>query len=109
MRGEDVTKVNKQHIPKSVFTVDLKEFWSQVDRARGEETDDLEISSGLSTDDPQAEVQDYLDANVRHTWALTPSPEQFYRLFRITPPAEAIGSNCFHAVGLELYGDVHEE
>ena len=105
VEDDEVTKVKKSHLPGEMFGADgsLDVFRQQIDKA---------VESGPGHKYIlQEEVQDYLDAHVRQTWALTPSPTEFYRIFRITPQVEWVHhqSECFHAVGFEFYGDVNEE
>mmetsp|Transcript_41548 Transcript_41548/g.110797 ORF Transcript_41548/g.110797 Transcript_41548/m.110797 type:complete len:243 (+) Transcript_41548:211-939(+) len=105
VKDDEVTKVNKSHLPVEVFDANgsLDRFRKQIDKA---------VESGPEHKyNPQEEFQDYLDAHVRQTWALTPSPTEFYRFFRITPQVEweHYQNECFHAVGFEFYGDVNEE
>ena len=48
----------------------------------------------------------------RRTFALTPT-DNYYRFFRISSAGTEVGVSdglgCLHGIGLELYGDVHEE
>lgn len=57
---------------------------------------------------------EFAERERRGTWQLSPSSDEFYQYFRI------IGSGmdyersetslvCLHGIGLELYGDIHEE
>lgn len=58
--------------------------------------------------------QEFVEREFRHTWQITPPSDIFCRYFRIigVGPDYEHGENastCLHGVGLELYGDVHEE
>ena len=110
---DDVTKVCRSDLPEEMFhpNGNLDSFQRQFERAVQSEPLGVHGVRPEHRYDPQEELQDYLDAHARQTWALTPSPTEFYRFFRITPPAEyePDDCSCFHAVGFEFYGDVHEE
>ena len=58
--------------------------------------------------------QEFAERELRHTWEITPPSDIFYRYFRIIGSGNDYeraenSSNCLHGVGLELYGDIHEE
>jgi hypothetical protein len=71
-------------------------------------------SEVISTDEKSECLLSYVEQNHRHTWNIDPSPIVFYRFFRLIgigtdmPEGDDV-NRCMHAVGLELYGDVHEE
>lgn len=57
--------------------------------------------------------QEFADRVRRHTWTIDP-PSTFYRYFRIIGSGTDYeraenASDCLHGVGLELYGDIHED
>jgi hypothetical protein len=71
-------------------------------------------SEKLSTDEKSEHLLSFAERNHCHTWNIDPSPIVFYRFFRLigigTDMPEGVDVNrCMHAVGLELYGDVHED
>lgn len=54
----------------------------------------------------------YVEQNHRHTWEI--ESDAFYQYFRLIGRGpckneDDLLSRCMHAVGLELYGDVHEQ
>ena len=58
--------------------------------------------------------QEFAERELRHTWQIDPPSPTFFRFFRIIGSGTNYerhenASNCLHGVGLELYGDVHEE
>jgi hypothetical protein len=54
-------------------------------------------------------VISFMELHHRHTWALDPVPDKFYRFFRIIGADEIGEGTCLHGDGLELYGEVYEE
>ena len=68
-----------------------------------------------STREEEVQVtQELVEREFRHTWEITPPSDVFFRYFRIIGSGTDYeraedSSDCLHCVGLELYGDVHEE
>jgi hypothetical protein len=73
--------------------------------------DDQERFDGWSKE----ELLSHAERNLRHTWNIELSSPRFFRFFRfIGLGMDALDEMeplkmCLHAVGLELFGDIHEE
>jgi len=51
----------------------------------------------------------FLEREQRHTWAIAPPRNNFYRYFRIIGAEEIGAGGCLHCESMEIYGDVYED
>jgi hypothetical protein len=68
----------------------------------------------LSENEKSEYLLGYVEQNHRHTWTIDPTPTVFFRFFRLIGLGEDVhegddAKRCMHAVGLELYGEIHED
>jgi len=91
---------NDQHIASTDPA--LKDKWS------------ADVAACNTIGEKVAVSHEFAERERRHAWQITPSFDVFYRFFRIIGSGsdyerDEEASNCLHGVGLELYGDVHED
>lgn len=91
---------NDRHL--AALSSDLQMRWQE----------DMDACS--STEEAVVATQEFVERELRHTWEITSRSDVFHRYFRIT----GSGTNyertqdsytCLHGVGLELYGDIHDD
>ena len=69
--------------------------------------------SYLSTEMKTEIMLQYAEQHLRHTWTIEDASKAFYQYVRLIGPDpghEREGEcACMHCVGMELFGDIHED
>lgn len=65
-------------------------------------------------EEKEAALLEFVERERRGTWHISPTSNEFYQYFRIIGSGadyerSETSSTCLHGVGLELYGDIHED